>query len=491
MSRSAVSLKTLLAGLPADCMVPDVEVSGITTDSRDIKAGDMFIALKGLKFDARDFAVDALQAGAVVVLVDASDLDSLDQYIADLPELLVINELEKSLSHIAGRFYGHPSRHLTLIGVTGTNGKTTISYYLAQMLDKLGQSSAIIGTLGAGSVSDIKTTGMTTPDALRTQRLLAEMLEAGVEVVCMEVSSHALVLGRVAALNFDYLLYSNISQDHLDFHPSMQAYTEAKKSFFSDFSCTRAIVNADDALGVDIDNMLADKSLSYGITNGDLRALQVKLDANGLGFELRYQALGVLLNTDLIGEFNVLNILAVAGCGLAMGYNLPEVVAALPACQSVPGRMERIEVQSVQPVVVVDYAHTPDALDKALQACQSHCKGSLAVVFGCGGDRDKDKRSKMGRIAENRADKVFITDDNPRTESPAEIVVDIVNDMHRPAWVLHDRRQAINVAVKNSGPRDWVLIAGKGHESSQVYADHVINSNDRDIAEQALQEVAA
>lgn len=174
-----------------------------------------------------------------------------------------------------------------------------------------------------------------------------------------------------------------------------------------------------------------------------------------------------------------------------MGYSLAEVVSALPACQSVPGRMERIEVQAEQPVVVVDYAHTPDALDKALQACQSHCNGSLAVVFGCGGDRDKDKRHKMGRIAENLADKVFITDDNPRSESPAEIVVDIVNGMHQPAWVLHDRRQAINVAVKNAGPRDWVLIAGKGHESSQVYADRVINLNDREIAEQALQWVAA
>lgn len=491
MNRPPVLLNVLLAGFAADRVVPDVKVNGITMDSREISAGDLFIALKGLQFDARDFAVAALQAGAVAVLVDASDVDSLDHSIAGSPGVLVINDLEQSLSQLAGRFYGHPSKHLTLIGVTGTNGKTTISYYMAQMLEKLGQSSAIIGTLGAGRVTDIHATGMTTPDAVQTQRLLAEMLDSGVDVVCMEVSSHALVLERVAALSFDYLLYSNISQDHLDFHQSMQAYSEAKKGFFSGFSFERAIINVDDALGVDIDDMLADKSISYGINNGDLRAQNIRLDANGLGFELAYHGLGVSLNTDLIGEFNVLNVLAVAGCGLAMGYSLPDVALALPACQSVPGRMERIEVQSVQPVVVVDYAHTPDALDKALQACQSHCKGSLAVVFGCGGDRDKDKRSKMGRIAENRADKVFITDDNPRSESPADIVVDIVNGMHRPAWVLHDRRQAINVAVKNAGPRDWVLIAGKGHESSQVYADRVINLNDRDIAEQALQEVAA
>ena len=359
------------------------------------------------------------------------------------------------------------------------------------MLNELVQSTAITGTLGAGRVSDIHATGMTTPDAVRMQRLLAEMLESGIEVVCMEVSSHALVLGRVAALNFDYLLYSNISQDHLDFHQSMQAYAGAKKSLFRDFSFQRAIVNIDDVLGAEIVEMLAGKSISYGIIDGDLRALQVKLDANGLGFELSWQGLNVSLNTSLIGEFNVLNLLAVAGCGLAMGYSLPEVAKALLVCQSVPGRMERIEVQAEQPVVVVDFAHTPDALDKALKACQSHCKGSLAVVFGCGGDRDKDKRPKMGQIAEYRADQVFITDDNPRSESPSEIVIDIVNGMHRPAWVLHDRKQAIDVAVKNAGPRDWVLIAGKGHESSQIYADHVVDINDRELATQALQGVAA
>ncbi len=491
MSRSVISLEELLAGLQVDRVVPDVVLSGITADSRDVKAGDVFIALKGLQYDARDFAPEALQAGAVAVLVDANDLDSLNQNIAALPGLLPVNDLEQSLSRIAGRFYGHPSEHLTLIGVTGTNGKTTISYYLAQMLDKLGKSAAIIGTLGAGRVSDIRSTGMTTPDAVKTQRLLAEMLESGVEVVCMEVSSHALVLGRVASLNFDYLLYSNISQDHLDFHQSMQAYAEVKKSLFRDFHFKRAIINMDDVLGAEIIEMLADKAISYGIADGDLRAQQVNLDANGVGFELSWQGSGVLLNTDLIGEFNALNLLAVAGCGLAMGYSLAEVACALLACQSVPGRMERIEVQAEQPVVVVDYAHTPDALDKALKACQSHCKGSLAVVFGCGGDRDKGKRSKMGRIAEHRADQVFITDDNPRGESPAEIVVDIVNGMHRPAWVLHDRKQAIDVAVKNAGPRDWVLIAGKGHESSQVYADHVIDVNDRELATQAIQGVAA
>lgn len=490
MSRCLASLKELLDDIEIDRVVPDVEISGITTDSRDVKAGDVFIALKGLQFDARDFIASAIQAGAVAILVDANDFSSLDKKTADLPALFVVRSLEMSLSRIAGNFYGHPSKHLTLIGVTGTNGKTTISYYLAQMLNKLGQSTAIIGTLGAGRVSDIHTTGMTTPDAVRTQRLLAEMLESGVEVVCMEVSSHALVLGRVAALRFDYLLYSNISQDHLDFHQSMQAYAKAKKSFFSEFSFKRAIVNVDDSLGSDIVDMLAEKGLSYGIENGDVRALQVKLDMNGLAFTLAYQGHSVSLNTGLIGEFNVRNILSVAGCGLAMGYSLSDVASALPACQSVPGRMERVEVQAMQPVVVVDYAHTPDALDKALQACQSHCMGSLAVVFGCGGDRDKGKRPKMGRIAENRADMVFVTDDNPRSESPAQIVVDIVNGMQQSPWVLHDRRQAINVAVKNAGPRDWVLIAGKGHESIQVYADRVINLNDRELAEQALQGVA-
>ncbi len=481
--------------LLADCSVNreplSVIVSGITVDSRVVAAGDLFVALKGAQYDARTDALAALKSGAVAVLIDSADRDTADKVLLDMPDVFEVEDLSLKLSEIAGRFYQHPSNRVTLVGITGTNGKTTISFYLAQMLEKLGHASAVMGTLGVGPIGHIHSTGMTTPDAITTQRHLAELCDAGIETVCMEVSSHALALGRVAALSFDYLVFSNISQDHLDFHRSMESYAQTKASLFKDYDFKVAIINADDALGRELLDSCEGRAISYGLNNAQLSASDITLESSGINFKLQYKAEKIHLSSNLIGEFNVLNTLAVLGCGLAMGNDLAQMKQALAACQAVPGRMERIKAGSAQPVVVVDYAHTPDALDKALSACRSHCEGVLSVVFGCGGDRDKAKRPQMGAIAEARADHVFITDDNPRSESPAAIAEDIVAGMIKPANIIYDRAKAIEVAIRAAAQRDWVLIAGKGHESTQTYADRVVTVNDRELAQRALRRLAA
>jgi len=491
MSRYTAYLTDLLQGFSARPDLPGDMITGLCSDSRAIQSGDLFVALKGARYDARKDASAALAKGAVAVLVDAGDSDSFADALREIPGVIEINDLCAALSEIAGRFYQHPSRKLDLVGITGTNGKTTISYFLAQLLGQLGKPAAVMGTLGVGPLQAICSTGMTTPDAISTQKHLAALLKDGVEVVCMEVSSHALSLGRVAALEFDYAIYSNMSQDHLDFHETMAAYAEAKKRLFTDFSVKHAVINADDSVGRELLELASEGAVSYGIEKGDLRASDIHLSAQGMNFALSLKDVSNRLQSNLIGEFNVYNLLAVAACATAMSFELPQIAAALAACKAVPGRMERVEIHAQQPVVVVDFAHTPDALEKALGACRRHCAGQLAVVFGCGGDRDRGKRPEMGEIAESGADRVFITDDNPRSESPAEIVVDIVQGMQQPPWVVHDRAQAILAAVRAADLSDWVLIAGKGHEPEQIYADQVIKVSDVDLARQALQQVAA
>ena len=498
MSEYAHYLNELLEGLDVSGRSTNPEISNIALDNRKIRPGGLFVALKGERIDARSFIAQVMEKGAVAVLVDDQDKPSLDETNYNAQNVINVKNLCSSLSTIAARFYNQPSHKLKVIGITGTNGKTTIAWYLAQMLDALGMPAGLMGTLGAGPINTpgdtghaLGATGLTTPDALQVQKCLAEMLEARLEVVCLEVSSHGLELGRIAAVKFDTTVYSNLSQDHLDFHQNMTQYAAAKMRLFEDYEFTQSVVNSDDELGRKIAGRLGDQSLTYGIQSGDLRALDIRLAPHGLQFTVVNQNQEIVLNTDLIGEFNVYNLLAVLGTGMAMGFALGEMAKALERCHSVPGRMERLDNQAEQPVVVVDYAHTPDALDKALMACRGHCAGSLAVVFGCGGERDKAKRPEMGRVAQRIADEVFIADDNPRGELPAAIVDDIKRGMSEPAWVLHDRAQAIHAAVAQAQGNDWVLIAGKGHETKQVYADRVIDFDDRVVARQALGRLAA
>ena len=491
-------LDDLLEGLDVSGLSNNPEIREISVDSREVLPGGLFIALKGGKVDARAFIPSVIQSGAAAVLIDAAEQADDAAEFQPVQNVIQVRNLRQVLSKIAARFYDHPSKKLKVIGITGTNGKTTIAWYLAQVLDVLGLPAAMMGTLGAGAVKhaqgsaiSLDSTGLTTPDAVQVQKRLAQMLEAGIQVVCMEVSSHGLELGRISEVVFDTVVFSNISQDHLDFHQTMEQYAAAKMRLFEGGDFNRAVINEDDELGRKIINKLGARSYSYGITAGKLRALDVTLAPRGLKFSVSVKGETLVLNTSLIGQFNVYNMLAVLGAGMVMGYSLQVLAQALESCEPVPGRMERVDVQQGQPVILVDYAHTPDALEKALMACRGHCRGSLAVVFGCGGDRDKAKRPKMGSIAQSLADEVFITDDNPRGEQASAIVRDIKRGMSEPAWVLHDRAQAIFAAIAQAKEEDWVLIAGKGHEATQRYADRIVEFDDCAQARSALERIAA
>lgn len=491
MKAHQAMLEDLLEGIEVSGLISAITVTGITADSRDVKAGDLFIALKGYQVDGRAYIETAFAQGAVAVLHSASDQPAIDSDWMANPNVMAIEDLTSALSLIAARFYQHPSRQLAVVGITGTNGKTTVANCLAQVFEHLGRSAGVMGTLGVGRITSVKSTGMTTLDAINTQKQLASMLDSGVDTVCMEVSSHGLALGRVSAVKFEIVVLTNLSQDHLDFHGTMVAYAKAKQQLFEVFDYRIAILNIEDAFGKKLIDELDSQILSFGQHKGDITARKLELTKRGIDFCARYAGEEVRVNSRLIGEFNVYNLLCVLAIGIAMDYTLAQLATAIEKCESVPGRMERVENLSNQPVVVIDYAHTPDALEKALSACRAHCEGSLSVVFGCGGDRDKGKRPLMGKIAEIGAEQVFITDDNPRSESPAEIVKDILSGMQRTAWVLHDRAHAIGTAIAQASANDWVLVAGKGHETRQQYADHSIETNDCALAQQALERVAA
>ncbi len=491
-------LDELLEGLDVSGLSNNPDIRNMSLDSREIQPGGLFVALKGGQIDARQFIPEVMASGAAAVLVDSDEQVGESPAFAGMQNIIVVKSLRSVLSNIAARFFDHPSEKLKVIGITGTNGKTTIAWYMAQVLDSLGLPAGIIGTLGAGVVKAtegsgvaLDSIGLTTPDAVQLQKRLAQMYEAGMQVVCMEVSSHALELGRITGVVFDTVVFSNISQDHLDFHQTMARYAAAKMRLFEGWGFKHAIVNEDDELGRKITNRLGNRAFSYGIEHGKLRARDIKLAAQGVDFSVVNSAETHLLHTRLIGRFNVYNLLAVIGTGLVFGFTLRALVKAIKKCHPVPGRMERVNDQPGQPVVVVDYAHTPDALEKALIACRGHCPGTLAVVFGCGGDRDKAKRPQMGGIAQRLADEVFISDDNPRSEQPAAIIRDIQRGMTEPAWVLHDRAQAIFAAIAQAQTQDWVLVAGKGHETRQVYADHIVEFDDRVQARAALERLAA
>jgi UDP-N-acetylmuramoyl-L-alanyl-D-glutamate--2,6-diaminopimelate ligase len=485
------SLEELITGLQVSGATSNPQIDNISLDSREIRPGGLFVALKGEKVDARDLILEAMQQDAVAVLVDKGDEPALAGKLSGLTNVLQLENLRTELSRIGARFYAKPSDKLKVVGITGTNGKTTIAWYLAQMLEILGVSTGVMGTLGAGPVNALESTGLTTPDALRVQKRLAEMVHAGLDVVCMEISSHGLTLGRVNKVEFDTVVYTNLSQDHLDFHRTMEAYAGVKKSLFSEYEYRHSVVNSDDSLGLEIADYIGEDCLSYGIDRGRMRAQDIRLRPRGLQFTVSHEGEEAVLSTALIGKFNVYNLLAVLGVARKMGYSLVESAAALAKCHAVPGRMERIDTQTGDPVVVVDYAHTPDALDKALLACREHCGGKLSLVFGCGGDRDREKRPEMGRIAERHADEIFITDDNPRSEQPGAIVADIQRGLSSAVWVLHDRALAIRAALTQACAEDWVLIAGKGHETTQSYADRIVDFDDRVSARQTLSRRAA
>ncbi|WP_431048398.1 UDP-N-acetylmuramoyl-L-alanyl-D-glutamate--2,6-diaminopimelate ligase [Roseateles sp. L2-2] len=459
----------------------------LRTDSRAVGAGDAFIAWPGYAKDARQFVAGALAAGAATALVEhagAAEYGFTDARIASLPDLKL------NCGRIASAFYGEPSKRLNVLAVTGTNGKTSSAWWIAQALTLLGSRCGVIGTLGVGqppvpgavpgsaTAASIEATGLTTPDPVRLQEAFKRMADDGFGACAIEASSIGIEEHRLSGTALQVALFTNFTQDHLDYHGGMDAYWVAKRKLFDWDGLKAAVLNIDDPKGVELAAELSAAGKldvwTYGLNRADARlsAVDLRHDASGLAFTLREGAASVPVQTGLIGDYNVSNLLGVIAGLRALGHGLEDIARVAALVTPVPGRMQRVGSGRELPQLVVDYAHTPDALEKALSALQPLAAargGELRVVFGCGGDRDPTKRPLMGAIAARLAAHVVLTSDNPRTEDPLKILADIEAGL--PAGVarevIADRAVAISRAVDQAGARDVVLVAGKGHEDYQ------------------------
>ena len=476
-------LSTLLAGYaPA----PELEVTGVEIDSRRVEPGDAFLAVKGVGGHGLAHAEMALSRGAsAVVWEPAPGIAEPDEL--PVPEVAVPG-LSRRVGEIAARYYGEPAKQLFTVGVTGTDGKTSTAYLVAQGLEALGLPTAYLGTIGFGRIDALSEASHTTPDPIRLQKLLAGFVGEGVAACAMEVSSHALDQARVAGIGYDVAILTNVTRDHLDYHGTVEAYAAAKRRLFSDYCRGAAVLNRDDATGARWAQELAASGAAvtvYGLDGATPaqgqyligRALQ--LSTRGLAMEIDSSWGAGRLETRLLGRFNAYNLLAALAALLHRGATLPVALAALAGVRTVPGRIEGYRGPAAQPLVVVDYAHTPEALEQILKAVRAHTAGKLICVFGCGGDRDRGKRPLMGAAAARYADLAIVTDDNPRSEDPAAIVADILAGAGTGLRVIHDRAEAIRAAVAEAGADDVVVIAGKGHETTQTYGKDVRPFSDR------------
>jgi UDP-N-acetylmuramoyl-L-alanyl-D-glutamate--2,6-diaminopimelate ligase len=488
----SMRLSELLRGVIGIDARLDREIHALSLDSKAIKPGAAFVALRGTQRHGIEFAAEAVARGAAVVLAEAPlpDIVQLDAPV------VVINGLRRYLGEIARRFFGDAAAGLRLIGVTGTNGKTSSVQLIAQALHAAGEISGTIGTLGTGLYGQLETGERTTPDVLSVHRALATMRARNAATVAMEVTSHALAQGRVDGLDFEIALFTNLTRDHLDFHGTMEAYGATKAQLFDWPSLRAAVINIDDAFGATLaEHVRAGvRVIRAGTQRQDveIHASDVQTGVTGLRFTLWIEAERHPVSTRLIGRFNVSNLLGVAGVLHARGWSGARIAAALSALDPVPGRMSRLGGDGVKPLVVVDYAHTPDALDKALSTLREHAEARLIVVFGCGGERDAGKRPQMGGLAEKLADVVIVTDDNPRREDGDAILADIRKGFARPDAVRfeRDRTQAIATAIRMASACDVVLIAGKGHEPYQEIDGVKHPFDDLKVAAAVLKEAA-
>ncbi|MBD2188233.1 UDP-N-acetylmuramoyl-L-alanyl-D-glutamate--2,6-diaminopimelate ligase [Pseudanabaena mucicola] len=470
-----------------------LEVKRVITDSRSCQAGDLFIGMTGTQVDGGKFAPQAIAQGAVAAIIS-------HQAFADLSEqeknkAIAVDDVVIACSKIATAFYEYPAQKLKLVGVTGTNGKTTTTH-LIEFLLQTQYASALFGTLYTRWAGYSQTATHTTPFAVDLQAQLAEAVAAGCDAGLMEVSSHALHQSRVLGCPFEVAVFTNLTQDHLDYHKDLEDYFQAKALLFADtYLQGRAIINLDDTFGQRLAQMVTDKPIwTYSISNSqaDFYTENLAYLPNGATGTLHTPQGAIAFTTPLVGRFNVENILAAIATALHMGMNLAEVVSRLPEFKNVPGRVERVQISDAQDVtVVVDYAHTPDSLENLLKAMRPFTQRELICVFGCGGDRDRTKRPLMGGIAARLADRVYVTSDNPRTEDPQRILDDVVAGVvtdigDKPMIVEGDRRSCIQLAIANAQAGDTILIAGKGHEDYQIIGREKIHFDDREEAQVAL-----
>ncbi|MFW5871142.1 MAG: UDP-N-acetylmuramoyl-L-alanyl-D-glutamate--2,6-diaminopimelate ligase [Verrucomicrobiota bacterium] len=475
-----VKIDSTSGKIPAD-------VSGITCDSRSVRQGNAFVAIKGRKVDGADYISDALAKGASVIVTDRPS--RIPRGICQV----VVPDCRDALADLSANFYGRPSQNMEVIGVTGTNGKTTVAFLVAGVLKYAGRDPGVIGTVEYRIADRIIPAARTTPDPPVLHSLLSKMNEAGCGSVVMEVSSHALVQKRVRAVDFDIAVFTNLTRDHLDYHKTQEEYFEAKAMLFRQLQSTRkkrfAILNADDPFAVrltgreDIDATF----LTFGIEkNADISAENIDLTHEGSSYEISSPWGGGKMVSSLLGRFNIYNVLAAFSICGALGIETEVSLRSLASAQKVPGRLEQIH--SGRFSVFVDYAHTDDALEHVLSTLREITPNRLIIVFGCGGDRDRSKRPAMGRVAGKLADKCYLTSDNPRSEEPDAILREIEEGIGPGAdyEVVEDRESAIRMAVASARPGDVVLIAGKGHETFQEFANKTVPFDDRLVARKYL-----
>lgn len=479
---------------------PDQDITGLNYDSRKIKKGDLFVAIKGNVLDGHEFISTAIEKGAKAVLVE--EKCSLPPDISTIQ----VSDSRRSLSKLASRFYDYPFRDMDVIGVTGTNGKTTVTYIIESILLAAGIKTGVIGTVNSRFPGRVKPSSVTTPESLDLMCTAREMADAGVTALVMEVSSHAIHQKRTIDLPFRIVLFTNLSRDHLDYHATMDSYFDAKSELFRNLPVTVhgknsfAIINTDDPRGKELSGLTSAAVLTYGLEGGqEIKACDVKADMNGLSAKLITPEGGIGIRSPLIGEVNIYNILAAAGAALALGITPEKIALGINNLQNIPGRLEKVPNKAGL-TIVVDYSHTPDALLKAQNNLRPFVKGRLITVFGCGGDRDRGKRYDMGLIAGKHSDLVVITSDNPRTEDPEFIISQIEkgildSGMSRSEWpdirkrtylVESDRGIAIRKAVSATDKDDTILIAGKGHEDYQITGTTRRHFDDREEARKAV-----
>ncbi|MFB2935852.1 UDP-N-acetylmuramoyl-L-alanyl-D-glutamate--2,6-diaminopimelate ligase [Aerosakkonemataceae cyanobacterium BLCC-F154] len=494
-----MKLREILASVPNIVQSPnhpalDAEVTGLATNSHACKPGDLFIGMPGTRVDGGDFWPSAIASGAVAALVSPTAAQKKAE-VSEKPCIIPATDMNTACAQVAAAFYDYPAQKLQLVGVTGTNGKTTTTHLIEFLLREAQISTALMGTLYARWQGFEQTAIHTTPFAVELQEQLASAVAAGSKMAVMEVSSHALAQGRVMNCPFEVAVFTNLTQDHLDFHKDMEDYFAAKALLFSpDYLKGRAIINADDPFGKRlIAQLSSEKVWSYSTQDrtADLWADNLQYQPDGVQGILHTPVGETEFSLPLVGQYNLSNMLAAVGAALHLGLSLAKIVELLPLFSGVPGRMERVQIQPNQDIsVIVDYAHTPDSLENLLKASRPFIPGKMICVFGCGGDRDRTKRPKMGGIAAQLADKIVVTSDNPRTEDPEKILQDILAGIPtsvNPA-VLCDRALAIRTAILEAQPGDGVLIAGKGHEDYQILGTEKIHFDDREQARSALAE---
>lgn len=470
------------------------DVAEITYDSRQVRSGTLFIAVAGYKTDGHLFIKNAVEKGAAAVVIEDARFQS-DEYT-----WIMVPNSRKALADLSAAIYGFPSSKLNIIGVTGTNGKTTTTNLIAIVLERAGRCPGLIGTLHNRIGKEIIPVSHTTPEAPDLQKLFADFLDKGADYAVMEVSSHALDLYRVTGTEFDVAVFTNLTQDHLDFHRDMEHYFAAKGRLFSGLGVKSnkkrrkfAIINIDDPYANELLELISVPAITYGIQKeADVRAEDVKVSDSGASFKLRYTNKTLPINLKMTGIFNVYNALAAAAVGLVEGVAVEEIIDTLENVDGIPGRFEKVDAGQ-NFTVIVDYSHTPDGLENCLKTAKEFAQNRVITVFGCGGDRDRKKRPLMGEVAGRLSDFVIVTSDNPRTEEAESIIAEILPGLERTGisnnyLKIADRKEAIKYAVNIALPQDVVIIAGKGHETYQIIGDRVMPFDDRTVAREAILE---